>query len=185
MMPQPQQKPAWEQVNRKDAANLITIALTAFNGCFVPIIRSGPGTRAYAWYWLSVIGMWLYKDAAPCPEMDIYIPVWLMFVVMRRFKPNRDTHSRHQGYPWLARIITRNEYQARFVEPFIVMLAGLLVMGEAPAFGPFLIFGGISLFMGFSTEVSALEARKRQMEDAQWQGRQMADMQRGGTGWGD
>jgi hypothetical protein len=187
-MPQPQpNKPVWEQATPQDMVNILYVLTTIYNGCLTPVIRSGFGARAFAWYPASLILMIFYGGAAHCPEMQIYIGVWFMFIVMRRLTPNKRQHSRYQGYPWLCRLIpfVRNEYQARLLEPWVVFFGGIFLLDVSPGMAQFLIFGCISLFLTLLAEVSALSARKRAMEDARKEAKQMMDISQGGTGWGD
>ena len=154
---QPQDKAVWN-TPPQDMATIFYKLATVVNGCFTPIIRSGFGTHAFAWYVGSLILMIFYGGAAHCPEMQIYIGVWFMFVIMRRLKPDKRQHSRYQGYPWLMHLIpfVRNEYQARLIEPWVVFFGGVFLIGESPGMAQFFILGAISLFMVLGMETAAL-----------------------------
>jgi hypothetical protein len=128
-----------------------------------------------------------YGLFAPCEEMGVYIPVWLMFLIMRVGKTEKRQHSRYQGYPWLCRMIPfmNNEYKARLAEPFVLFAGGMLVMQYSPAMSVFLLSGCVSLLAILSAESGAIAVRKRAMEDAMKEGQQMMNISRGGSGWGD
>ncbi len=181
---QPDENAVWK-TKPTDIANLLYSLCAVINGAFTPFIRSRFGSMGFASHPISLLLMVFYGAAAPCPEMSLYIPVWLMFVILRRFKPDRNQHSRYQGYPWLCRIFTRNEYQARMIEPWVVFGIGLCLVDVAPALAQFMVIGCASLFVTLCVETASLQARKRAMEDAQKDAAQMMDLHRGGDGWGD
>jgi hypothetical protein len=180
---QPADKPAMQKP--QDIANIIYGLAAIVNGCFTPFLRSGFGSRGFASHPISLILMIAYGGFANCPEMSLDIPAWLMFVIMRQMKTNKRQHSRYQGYPWLCRIITRNEYQARMIEPWVVFGMGICLTNAAPALGQFLIIGCASLFVTLCIETASIQARKRAMEDARHEAEQMKDLMKGGDGWGD
>ena len=87
-------------------------------------------------------------------------------------KTDKGQHSRYQGYPWLCRIITRNEYQARMIEPWVVFGMGICLTNAAPALGQFLIIGCASLFVTLCIETASIQA---QAGDGGCQERRSAD----------
>jgi len=181
---QPDENAVWK-TKPTDIANILYSLAAVVNGCFTPFLRSGFGSRAFGAYPFSLLLMVVYGGFANCQEMSLYIPAWLMFVIMRQMKTDKRQHSRYQGYPWLCRIITRNEYQARMIEPWVVFGIGLCLVGAAPALAQFMVIGCASLFVTLCVETASLQARKRAMEDARKDAQQMADLIKGGDGWGD
>jgi hypothetical protein len=171
----------------EDVVNIVYGIATIYSGCFTPVLRSGFGSRAFASYPASLILMIAYGGFANCQEIGLYIPVWLVMVVVRRLTADKRQHSRAQGYPWLCRRIpfVRNEYQARVIEPWVCFFAGIFLMSLSPALGNFVAAGCVPLLAVLMTEVAALQARKQAMEDAQKEAATMMDLQRGGSGWGD
>src|SRR5271155_5379044 len=116
-MPQPPQKPVWEQ-NPIDLMNMLYIVMTMLAGVATPIIHSGFGTRAQAPYLWTLVMMVLYVGYARCPQLIPFIPIWLLFVIWRRITTDRYQHTGYRGHPWLACLIpfVTNEFKGRIVE---------------------------------------------------------------------
>jgi hypothetical protein len=183
---QPENKEVWN-TPPQDVVNIVYGIANIVNGCFTPFLRNGFGSRGFAAHPISLIFMIGYAGFANCPEMSLYIPVWLLFVLMRQLKTNKNQHSRYQGYPWLCRMIpfVNTEYKARTVEPWVLFFGGIFLMDVSLGIGQLLIIGCATLFVVLMIEVASISARKRAMEDARHEAAQMADLQRGGDGWGD
>ena len=181
---QPQDNAAWN-ARPQDIANILYGIASIVNGCFTPFLRSGFGSRGFAAHPISLIFMVFYGAAARCPEMSLWIPAWLVMVILRQLRTDKRQHSRYQGYPWLCRLVTRNEFQARMIEPWVVFAGGICLTDTAPALGQFLIIGCASLFVTLMIETASIQARRRAMEDARKEAAQMADLMKGGDGWGD
>ena len=82
---QPQDNAAWN-TKPQDIANILYGLAAIINGCFTPFLRSGFGSRGFASHPISLILMIVYGGFANCPEMSLYIPAWLVFVVLRQMK---------------------------------------------------------------------------------------------------
>jgi hypothetical protein len=71
------------------------------------------------------------------------------------------------------------------IEPWVVFGIGLCLVEVAPPLAQFMVIGCASLFITLCIETASIQARKRAMDDARKDAQQMADLMKGGDGWGD
>lgn len=86
--------------------------------------------------------------------------LWHLFVIWRRSYRGERWHSRYSGTSWLASILPMSECTIkRWVEPLVVIMAGVMLASFNQALGGWLVFAGTCLGV---TEALA-EARFRTM----------------------
>ncbi len=181
-MPQPPEK---KETKPQDVINVVFGIATIYSGCFTPLIRSGFGTHAFASYFFSMIGMYVYAGYAYCPQLVLYLPVWIVMVAFRRITADRTQHSRYQGFPWLVAILpfARKELHARMLEPWLLFFGGMFLFQYSEPLGKFVMGGCAALLVVLATEMEVVRARKRAMHDARVNAERMSDLSRGGDGW--
>jgi hypothetical protein len=179
-MPKEQPKPRMEKP--QDVVNIVFTIAAAHVGCITPFIRCRFGSYAFGGYWLSAVIMFSYAALYNCGLLVWYMLPWGVMVAFRRLTADNDQHSRYQGYPWVFGRMT-GEYVARIGEVFIVFFLGVFAAMVSVPLSNFVLLEMVSLVVVLWIESATLQARKRAMKDAEWQARQMADLNRGGNGW--
>lgn len=141
---------------------------------------------------LIVVPMWsiFWPDEDPGPLLIF----WGLFILMqlrarvegiRMSNRGEITHSRYNGYPRLARLFPRmaEEKIKGNIEPWLVMWAGVLMLGLSLPLGSYLVAAGFSLGCVAGLMESVARARARQLHDAwleqQDQAERFRSMQRG------
>jgi hypothetical protein len=172
---QPKPKPIWEVPPPHKA---IPGIFRSYNLAFYPWLRKGQGVHAYRYGLCTLILMFVYAGAAPCPELLYYMPVWLLLVLLRR--PDRAAGSTYAGRSIFGRW---GESKGRMIEPVFVGAVGVALLDYSEALGLFVIGGAVSLLAWHSVEIGEINRMRINMTDAQTQAWRMSRISKGGDGF--
>jgi hypothetical protein len=142
--------------------------------CLTAIIRSRFGVEALGWPVVAaIVVQMLYALVSPSEAMVMFFPVWVLFIINRRFcawhryRKGHQGHSRYMGFPWLAKKFCTWESTAKgFVEPVLCLLVGALLMPVSESLGFFVMGGFISMLVVQAIEGEINMRRTRRMRDA-------------------
>lgn len=180
-----------DRQDMKGGFNLVYVILHGFATSVTPFTRTGFGQEAFGINSLVALLLMIgFGSLGNSQAMWVFLWLWILAVLRQRVTQMQNrkkgiiTHSRYQGYPWLAfKLFPRikDEGNAKGAEAFLVMSVGcLLGYGLDPALGWFLALGGIgSLFIeAFAVEV--MKRRVQAMRDCQIENQTIADHLRDG-----
>jgi hypothetical protein len=169
---QSQQPP---NMSRGDVINLLYRILGVLATCITPFMRTGFGVEAPGMNGVLAT-LLMIVVCASVPDMHGYFFLWFFALLMRRAQTLRNvhrgviTHSRYEGYPWLAMKVPfiRRESTAKLIaEPLVCLgLAGLLYLGSPP-FGLFMMICAAALFLKCLIEHGITYLRIQRMRDAE------------------
>jgi hypothetical protein len=183
VMPQEQKNGEW---GHRESFNLIYAVAHAHGLCFLPFSRINFGPEGLRWGWLSMLLMFLYAGFARCPEMLIYLLVWLFAIGIQRvntmalLRRGWRPHSRYGGDSILVRRGVTSPKTALFVDlMFVVGAAGCFALAELPKMVTFVAPGVVSLIIENLVNHEITRRKVRQMQDAEIEGRYVSDLYRG------
>lgn len=176
-MAEPVKEPSMPQP--VDIVNIVFGIAMTHATCFTPLLRKRPGTRAYAIYGpLALMMMYGYAGFGQAPQLLLYIPVWLFFVIYRRVFANRVWISSFQGLSIGTGWFGHNT--ARLLESILLFALGVFLYPTNEGLGNFVAAGALSTFIVHMTELQAADSLRRRMHDAQCDMRYQAWIQKGG-----
>jgi hypothetical protein len=187
MIPQRQQN---NELQVKDGLNL---AYTLFSGhalaCMIPM-RKDFGREYLGWTGLAGFSVILvYGGLMNSYAMYVYLCLYLLMVLMHRIRnfSNRGkviTHSRYNGFPWLACKLfprIRTEGNLKGAEAFLCLGLGWLLTYVDQPLGWFVMAGWFSIMFSESLIVETQRRRLQAMRDAEIEQQALAEQYREGN----
>lgn len=130
----------------------------------------------------------LWPQSDPMPLMwtlVAYLVLWALArgqSAARRARGDLGVHSYYTGWPHLMRVLGRwGEVRIkRTLEPGLVMLAGMVVMGLNEPLGAYFLLAGIGLGVSVGASLQRERMRALDMQDALMEQRRITDLWRSG-----
>lgn len=160
---------------------IIGTMLVAFAHIFTVPLRTRVGHAAYRNTVFAIPMMLAYAVCAPCPEILVYCPIWILCVACR--KVDRTQHSQYGGWPWLTGLFTKHELRARQLEPVFLGVFGVYLCTISESLGLFVLCGATAVMMILMTEMKIIRKQKEAFLDARVSTEQFTRLHQGGTGW--
>lgn len=168
-------QPEPRETKPQDILNLAFNCASAYGACLWPFCRSSFGSRAFAGYPLSLIGMLVYAGWRECEAMGAYVIAWLVAVAYRRLTTDSNQHSLYQGYPWVFGWMA-TERVARLSEMFIAFPLAVYYSTIDGAMTDFFMCMIPALLLVQWVEAARDAAWKRQRRDAEVLSRHMSEL---------
>lgn len=183
MTKQPPNQPT--KIDPRQAFDPIYNVLTLICGVATVPLHCGFGSRGLAPYVYTVFFMIGYIGFGRCPQLALYLPVWMAMVAYRRCTIDKRQISNYRGYPYLACLLpfVSGEKQGRIVEPFLLFVLGIYLLPISIPLGRFMLGIGAAMFLYLLLELAAIEARKRSIDDDRKAAERWADLANGGNGF--
>ncbi len=170
------------------AFNALWMVANGGSMCLLPFLRHRMGSNAIGWNGVfALIFMWVYGDAAQCPEIIGFFCVWIFFVLVRRIESVKLArngvviHSRYAGDPLIMRLLPFiKRKDATAAEIALCLLIGGLTYTASPSLGGFILTAAICLLIVGAIEEQAFKNRVTAMRDAAIEQRAMAEAYRNG-----
>jgi hypothetical protein len=131
---------------------------------FTPFLRAHFGYAVFAWTGpICLVGLIFYGGLARIPFiLNVYIPAWLLMVIVRRITADKRETSDYRG----RLMFIPNQTVGRIIEIAIMSGIGYFFQNWAKGMSHFAYAGAMSLGLVFVLERMAQAAKIRQMEDA-------------------
>lgn len=192
---QPQPKGLTPFQNARAAASFLVLAAQVLAAPVEPILRRRFGRHYFGVpSAIALISLPLWCVFWPQEDPQPLLVFWALFIFMqlvarvegmRMAARGEITHSRYNGTPRLARLLPRmpEEKIKGDVEPWLVVICGVLLLSVSLPLGTYLVAAGLSLGCVAGVMESVARARATQLYDA-WletadQGDRFRAMQRG------
>lgn len=179
-MQQDQQQPkGWTPIqDAQNAASLLLLAAQALAAPVEPILRSRFGSRYFGLpAFLGFLAVPLWMLFWPGEDPGPLLTFWAVYIIMQlrarigcvwMAAKGDIVHTRYNGRPRLARLFKRTPGHKikSAVEPWLVVLTGVLMLGVSEPLGSFLMASGFSLMLVASVIESVERSRALTMHDA-------------------
>jgi hypothetical protein len=184
-----QQSQHKEGFTHGDGMNVLYRVLSVVVSCITPIIRSGFGSEGLGLNGFFAL-LLLIVVAASVPDMQGYLGLWIIAVVLQRIATFRNryrglvVHSRYGGYPWLAMrmpLVRRESTALLIVEPLLVFGLGGVLYTCSADFGHFMMACAVALFLKCLVEKAIHYKRLQRMRDAEIEQRWYSEQLRKGA----
>lgn len=192
---QPQPKGLTPIQDARAAASFLVLAAQVLAAPVEPILRRRFGRHYFGVpSAIALIALPLWCVFWPQEDPQPLLVFWVLFILMqlaariegvRMAVRGEITHSRYNGSPRIARLLPRmsEEKIKGNIEPWLVMVCGVMLLGVSLPLGSYLIAAGISLGCVAGVMESVSRARATQLHDAwlesQEQSARFRNMQRG------
>ncbi|MCA9281081.1 MAG: hypothetical protein H6812_10675 [Phycisphaeraceae bacterium] len=191
MQKQQQQQPepgGWTPVeDARNAAALLMFAAQVLSAPVEPFLRTRFGVKYFgmpSFFAFLCIPVWMLLWPEKSPAGIVIF--WGLFVLMQlrariesaRMMMRGDiVHTRYNGRPRLAAILRRTpEHKIKCdIEPWVVIIAGGLLMAVSPPLGSYLMLSGFCLAICGGVAESVDRARVMQLHDAWLEQQALAD----------
>lgn len=162
-----------DQLSVRGGVNMLGLAIISHATCFTVFFRRGFGREALGLQGVcALITLMLLVTSGPVGF--IYFWAWMLFLVLRRIETGlrlwrgEIIHSQYAGDSSLARMCRcSDEFGKWCIEPFVVLVIGLVLFQVSHEVGLFFIVGAGSLLGVQVIQYQVSVKRVQQMQDAQ------------------